>query len=186
MTIIKPCANFTGFSCEGPAVLSNFRTASDPTKLGFCVFSCQAAGAKAKGPLPGLPWIFASTAEGGKLVRMWARHSFAAPAIDCGRTSLVVIDPDVKDGKKGLDAWNALVAMHGPLAAPVVLTPSSGLHVYLRQPPGFPVIRCGRGAMHRHIDVKGVGGYIIAPGALIETCIWRVEDIRALIEKGAA
>ena len=40
--------------------------------------------------------------------------------------------------------------------------------------------------MHRHIDVKGVGGYIIAPGALIETCIWRVEDIRALIEKGAA
>ncbi len=49
MTIIKPCANFTGVSCEGPAVLSNFRTASDPTRLGFCVFSCQAAGAKAQG-----------------------------------------------------------------------------------------------------------------------------------------
>ena len=68
----EPCANLTGFSCEGPAVLSNFRTASDPTRLGFCVFSCQAAGEKAKGPLPGLPWIFASTAEGGKLVRMLA------------------------------------------------------------------------------------------------------------------
>ena len=117
---------------------------------------------------------------------LWARRSFRRPAIDCGRTSLVVIDPDVKDGKKGLDAWNALVAMHGPLAAPVVLTPSSELHVYLRRParfPCYPLRQRSHAPAHRCQRCRWLHH---SPWSPHRDLHWRVEDIRALIEKGAA
>jgi putative DNA primase/helicase len=40
-------------------------------------------------------------------------------------------------------------------------TPSGGFHVFYRQPEGEPVRN--RGNLPRHVDVRGLGGYVIAP-----------------------
>ncbi|MGA5637097.1 bifunctional DNA primase/polymerase [Streptomyces lydicamycinicus] len=51
-----------------------------------------------------------------------------------------------------------------------VLTPSGGMHLYFRQPEGVPIgCATGDGATAPHlgplIDVRGVGGYVIAAGS---------------------
>lgn len=42
-----------------------------------------------------------------------------------------------------------------------VRTPSGGVHVYFRMPPGEPI--GNRGNLPKHIDVRGKGGYVIVP-----------------------
>jgi hypothetical protein len=154
--------------CEG--VTEQFRLNFDAAyrlgRQGFSVFPCQPDGEQAKAPLSGLPWKSASTAEGTEIVRLWVRQPSAAPAIDCGKSGLVVLDCDAKNGKQGVLAWARLIAAHEPVFAPVLLTPSGGLHVYFRQPCQGPEIGCSRGDLHPDIDVRGVGGYVIAPGAV--------------------
>lgn len=43
-------------------------------------------------------------------------------------------------------------------------TPSGGFHVFYRQPEGEPVRN--RGNLPRHVDVRGEGGYVIAPPSM--------------------
>lgn len=45
------------------------------------------------------------------------------------------------------------------------ITPSDGVHVYLAQPEGEPIRN--RGNLPRHVDVRGLGGYVIAPPSII-------------------
>lgn len=46
-----------------------------------------------------------------------------------------------------------------------VITPSDGVHLYLLQPDGEPVRN--RGNLPDHVDVRGAGGYVIAPPSII-------------------
>lgn len=92
----------------------------------------------------------------------------AMPAIDLGRSDLIVIDPDTMEG---VAAFEAFCAQHGISldGAPVVETPSGGRHIYLRQRTGAKRISCSRGDLPPksilNVDVKGDGGYVVAPGA---------------------
>jgi len=144
----------------------NFDAAYRLGRKRFSVFPCQPDGEQSKAPLRGLPWKSASTADAIEIVRLWVRQPGAAPAIDCGKSGLVVLDCDAKHGKQGVMAWARLITQHEPVFAPVVLTPSGGLHVYFRQLPNGPEIGCSRGDFHQDIDVRGVGGYVLAPGAV--------------------
>jgi len=148
------------------AICLNFDTAYQLGRRGFSVFPCQPGGERSKAPLWGLPWKSVSTSEGTDIVRLWVRQPSAAPAIDCGKSGLVVLDCDAKHGKQGVLAWAWLISAYEPVLAPVVLTPSGGLHVYLRQPCQGPEFGCSRGDLHPDIDVRGVGGYVLAPGAV--------------------
>lgn len=147
------------------AICLNFNTAYRLSRQGFSVFPCQPDGEQAKTPLSGLPWKSASTADGIEIVRLWVRQPWAAPAIDCGKSGLVVLDCDAKHGKQGVMAWARLIAQHEPVLAPVVLTPSGGLHVYFRQPCQGPEMGCSRGDLHPDIDVRGLGGYVLGHSA---------------------
>jgi len=148
------------------AICLNFDTAYQLGRRGFSVFPCQPGGERSKAPLWGLPWKSVSTSEGTDIVRLWVRQPSAAPAINCGKSGLLVLDCDAKHGKQGVMAWARLVTQHEPVFAPVVLTPSGGLHVYFRQLPHGPEIGCSRGDLHQDIDVRGAGGYVLAPGAV--------------------
>ena len=53
-----------------------------------------------------------------------------------------------------------------PPSVPMVKTPNNGFHLYFRQPPGEPLGN-GRGTLPAGCDVRGVGGFVIGPGAVL-------------------
>lgn len=101
-----------------------------------------------------------------------------------GRRGLVVVDLDMS--KTGQDlAGRFAGCLHGSDVLELLMreagaewpdtytveTPSGGMHLYYRQPDDGPVIGCatGDGATAPHIgplvDVRGIGGYVIAAGS---------------------
>ena len=72
---------------------------------------------------------------------------------------LVVIDVDVD----GLETWSALVDAAGAGAGGVCCrTGSGGQHWWYRLPEGVKV-QCSVGKLCRGVDVRGDGGYVVAP-----------------------
>jgi hypothetical protein len=78
--------------------------------------------------------------------------------------ALFVIDLDVKDGANGLATWRGLLAVHNndaDIETWTVVTGSGGRHLYFR----CPADRCPgtKKELSKGIDVRGVGGFIMAP-----------------------
>lgn len=95
----------------------------------------------------------------------WASHPDALPAIPVGAHGLVVIDCDRKPGAPdGVQAFHDLCAAHGVdlSGAIIVDTPSGGKHFYWRTETPYGN---SSGSLPAGIDVRGLGGYVIAPGA---------------------
>lgn len=103
--------------------------------------------------------------------KLWGNYPGAVPAIACGPSGLIVIDADEKHG--GPQKLRAFFEPHGgiPKLAPVTRTQGGGLHVYLRNDSQ---LGCRAGSLKKQqgCDVKGAGGYVIAPGA------WREDGKR--------
>ncbi|MFM9163388.1 MAG: AAA family ATPase, partial [Methylocystis sp.] len=85
--------------------------------------------------------------------------------IDCGKSSLVVIDAD-RHG--AIDGVALLMELMGSdltvFGCPIVKTAGDGLHLYFAQPESEKFGN-RRGALPTGIDVRGQGGYVIAPGS---------------------
>lgn len=96
----------------------------------------------------------------------WDATPDALPAIPVGAHGLVVIDCDRKNGVDGVAAFHSLCAEHriDLSSAFVVETPSSGLHFYWRSDTAYGN---SRGSLPEGIDVRGIGGYVIASGATL-------------------
>ena len=105
-----------------------------------------------------------ATTDPGVVASWWRRWPNANVGIVTGRASgLVVIDIDPRHG--GIESMQDLVRRHGPLPpGPRVRTGSGGWHLVYAQPDREihnSVNRVGPG-----IDVRGSGGYVIAPPSL--------------------
>jgi hypothetical protein len=113
-------------------------------------------------------WQEAATSDRDIIEDWWRRAPYALPAIPCGPNNLIVIDLDRHPGgPDGVVAFKRLVETHGGLpACPIVRTPNGGLHIYFAQPDGEPLGN-GRGALPPGVDVRGIGGFVIAPGAVL-------------------
>ena len=114
-------------------------------------------------------WQQIATTERDLISEWWRRAPYALPAIPCGVNGLLVIDLDRHgNASDGVSAFKALVARHGALSpgVPMVKTPNNGLHLYFRQPPGEPLGN-GRGGLPAGCDVRGAGGFVIGPGAVL-------------------
>jgi hypothetical protein len=96
----------------------------------------------------------------------WSKWPQANIGLATGAASgLVVIDIDPRNG--GNETLAALVAKHGPMPATLkVITGSGGAHYYLKHPGAERGIRSGNGVLGTGIDVKGDGGYVVAPPSL--------------------
>lgn len=84
-------------------------------------------------------------------------HADASVLIDCGKSRLVVIDPD---GPEGIANWTALGA---PPTPAVARTPGGGEHHYYREHDRHAVGNDQDGKIAPHVDVRGLGGFVIAP-----------------------
>lgn len=152
------------------ATNQNFTIALQLASDGFCVFPCHSGGGKAKQPMPFIKWRDASTCDEKQIRAWWRKWPDAAVGLDLAKSNLVVIDCDRHDiAADGVQAYGDLVAEHGadPDAAPIVATPSYGNHIYFRQPEGKRLGN-GRGSLPAGIDVRGAGGYVIAPGTVMQ------------------
>lgn len=92
---------------------------------------------------------------------------------------MMVIDLDPKHG--GLDSWAALVETGRLLEDEIpptltVRTPSGGLHLYFRLPPGQQEVSNSVQKLGPGIDVRGKGGYVVAPGSTIDGKTYEVVD----------
>lgn len=158
---------------------ANAETALRLARTGFAVFPCQEGDGptgtdgkpdwKAKSPKPKVLWRMQSTTDAAKITAWWQRWPDAAVGLDLAKSRLIVIDADRHDAEAdGVEAFGELMAANSfdPDSAPLVATPSEGNHHYFRQPDGAPLGN-GEGALPAGINVRGAGGYVIAPGTVM-------------------
>ena len=93
----------------------------------------------------------------------WEKHPDAGIGIPTGKASgLLVLDRDDRHG--GDASLSALVARHGDLPpTQQASTPSGGAHYVFKYPTDVHVGNSA-GKLGRGLDVRGEGGYIVAPG----------------------
>jgi Bifunctional DNA primase/polymerase, N-terminal/Primase C terminal 1 (PriCT-1) len=158
---------------------------------GFAVFPCLPHAKE-----PRTPRGFLDATKDPAVITAWYRGwSNCNVGIATGAPSnVVVIDVDVKhDGEKSV---RQMESEFGPLPPSVEsVTPSGGRHVFYRH-PGWPV-GCSVGKLASGVDVRGDGGYVIAPpsihpngrryfwsvdsaGAFADAPQWLLEKIRAV------
>lgn len=129
-------------------------------RKGMPVFPCD----KEKRPLTRRGFYSASLDE--EQIRAW----FDAPdppaiGIPTGETSGIwVLDVDMKNGKDGAASLDKLTAQHGSLPDTTTsLTPTGGSHYVWRWQRQ---IRCSTDKLGIGLDVRGDGGYIVAPPSI--------------------
>ena len=130
-------------------------------QAGLPIFPCKPD----KRPLDGLKWRRLSTNDQQAIAQWWTAHSSALPAIDCGKANMVVLDGDRHGGPDGVDALFELFHRHDfdTQSTPIVRTPGNGIHAYFGQ--NGICLGNRRGDLPAGVDIRGDGGYVIAPGA---------------------
>jgi hypothetical protein len=83
----------------------------------------------------------------------------------------LVVDLDEPDSGPTGDTWAwwcRFAEPHGwdPTVAPLVATPSGGVHIYWRQPDGVQV-RNSASKLAPGVDIRADGGYVIVPGSVL-------------------
>ncbi len=128
--------------------------------LSFAVFPCKPRN---KAPLA-THGCKSATRESKQIRAWWKRHPEANVAIATGAPSgIVVLDVDPRHG--GDKSLTELQRKYGPLpVAPRVLTGGGGSHIYFAH-PGC-VVQNSAGRIARGLDVRGDGGYVVAPPSI--------------------
>jgi hypothetical protein len=117
---------------------------------------------------PRVKWRDVSTTDPDQITKWFKRWPDALPAIDLAKSGHIVLDGDRHGGPDGVAAAEQLFAERSLNAAaiPTVITPQGGRHYWFMQPvEGEPLGNSEGSIRDKAINVRGVGGYVIAPGA---------------------
>ena len=126
-----------------------------------------------------------ATCDEARIVAWWRQHPQAMVGLPSARNGCFVLDFDPRrvevfdettgevqrdgDGEPvtrlcTLEELKAALEAQMGCALPrsvTLMTPSGGVHVFFRQPAGEPIRN--RGNLPEHVDVRGDGGYTVAP-----------------------
>jgi hypothetical protein len=128
---------------------------------GMAIFPCS----KEKRPLF-KGWREDSTSDIATVIKTWRAHPYALIGVDCGKSGLVIIDLDRHGDGDGISPFHELFGHPEGFGAPIIATPNDGAHIYFKAPEGM-TIRNSASKLAGGIDVRGVGGYVIAPGSTL-------------------
>lgn len=108
-----------------------------------------------------------ATKDLNEIDKLWKSNPNAAVGVPTGpETSLLAIDIDCGAGKVGDQTWD-----NTNLIAPSTVktkTMSGGLHLIFRYPEGFTIRNSAGTVFGPDVDVRGLGGYIVWAGSLLE------------------
>lgn len=133
--------------------------------LGWYVFPLRPRG---KQPLipkaEGGQGLLDATTDEEQIRAWWTEAPTANIGVACGPSNLVVIDLDVDKG--GIQAWKRVCDHHDlDLATKVMVrTGGGGIHLFYRM--ADVRIRNSAGKLDRGIDIRGDGGYVVAPPSI--------------------
>jgi len=130
----------------------------DPTS-GRC--SCGRADCGSPGKHPRTPHGVKDASTDPERVRAWWK-SWPTANIGVSTEHLLVLDRDDRHG--GVETLARHVAEHGSLPETPEVRTGGGGHFYFAAPRGG--VRCSAGALGAGLDVRGVGGYVVAPPSL--------------------
>lgn len=121
--------------------------------------------AKAKAPLTHNGFKSA-TADRQAVTAFWSRFPNAMIGIPTGEPiGAFVVDIDVKAEVNGFEWLREMEAKHGRLPDTLTAnTASGGQHIYFRYVEGVR----NRGALGPGVDLRGQGGYVVAPGSVMK------------------
>ncbi len=104
-----------------------------------------------------------ATSDPDQVRAWWMKRPDLNVAIRTGRyAGIVVLDIDNRNG--GRDSLRRIIVQHGDLPETVLCrTGGGGLHVYFAYPRSFVP---SRNSMLPGVDLRGEGGYVIAPPSL--------------------
>jgi hypothetical protein len=110
-------------------------------------------------------WQTEATRNVEQITTWWTGWPDAGIGIATGKSGFFVVDLDVSAGKRGPDEWGELCEKYGDEGDPqVITTGSGGTHLLYRYAEG--VTNSKGGLQARAIDIRGAGGYIVAPPSL--------------------
>ncbi|SHJ70644.1 Primase C terminal 2 (PriCT-2) [Shimia gijangensis] len=139
----------------------NLVAALSASKAGCPVFPCNP-----KDKSPFVKWKTAATTDQEEIFKLWDKYPGAMPGLVTGAASgFTVVDLDVKNGKNGVKEFERL-GLNQNDAGAAVKTAGGGLHLYFLHADG---VRNSQDKVAPGIDVRGEGGYVIAPGAVSNT-----------------
>ena len=117
-------------------------------------------------------WQDKATTDPDQIKAWWRDRPDAMPAIPTGkRNGFAVLDVDRKNGKDGLAELAALGLDVETLSDTQVATAGDGRHIYLEWPEGMGNSAAG---LPPGLDVRGEGGYVVAPGAVNGKGVYRL------------
>jgi|GEM_PF-2522876 len=121
-----------------------------------------------KVPFPNTHGHKEATTDEAKIRSLWKRFPNANVAIATGRKSgIFVLDVDVKDCKVGDESLFALEKKYGSLPDSVeCITWSGGRQIYFKYPQNLEILN-SQGKVGKDLDIRGEGGYVVAPGSIV-------------------
>lgn len=149
---------------SAPSANVLYREAQRLIHAGQPVFPCKPKGTKAKAPMT-KNGLHDATLDVARVKAWWKNHRDAAIGIPTGIV-WDVLDVDVKreeDGRVHLPLLHRLGLLNG--CQRVGRTPSGGWHLYFKAAPGLT----NTANAYLGLDVRGKGGYVLAPPSYIET-----------------
>ncbi|WP_405944151.1 bifunctional DNA primase/polymerase [Streptomyces sp. NBC_00932] len=125
-----------------------------------------------------------ATTDPNLVTAAWTHQPYNI-GIATGPSGLLVIDLDVLKAEEpegtpdGVESLSALCERAGQTLPPTyqVRTPSGGQHLYFTQPQGTR-LHSSAGRLGHHIDTRGWGGYVAAPGSTTGQGTYSVIDDR--------
>jgi hypothetical protein len=168
----SPSEGGTRYQSDNLVVALQLAAAGIPIFPALVTWNAQTGKLDKKPAIQG--WRTKATTDAAQICAWWEKFSTAVPGIELERAGLVVLDPDRHPGAPdGVAAFKQLRAEQEPIPpTPVTRTASNGVHIFLAQPAGNPLGN-GRGDLPAGIDVRGAGGWVVAPGAMTEWGGWR-------------
>ncbi|CAN7311394.1 DUF3631 domain-containing protein [Bradyrhizobium sp. LjRoot220] len=146
----------------------NLSTAIELASAGVAVFPARISLNTASGKWQKKPiisqWQERATTDHKRIRYWWRLFPDAVAGIELGQAGLVVIDADRHGGPDGVAAFQLLATQFILPVGPVTMTAGGGFHFIFRQPIGS-LLGNRRGSLPEGVDVRGAGGWIVAPGS---------------------
>jgi hypothetical protein len=122
-------------------------------------------------------WQDNATSNEAAVREFWHLFPYAIPGLALGQAGLVVLDADRHDGPDGVRAFHELTARHGlPAGVVRINTAGAGEHWVFRN-RADDLLGNAEGVLPGGINMRGHGGFIVAPGAVRpDGQLWREPD----------